>query len=267
MNGSAADYERLVQAGLRAQLALQSFVTGQLRVDLDFRPGTPTQLIGTVAGVPEIPTVSSDLSQLRNQLSGLPLRQLSDTAQQALASLRRLSDHLDTTLDPLANSTRRAADAATETLDMTQEAVHRLQAVASTTLHDLDSLVVAAHQQIDGRGRELSHTLIAADRTVRQAGMLLDSLNALAEPHSLARGDLESIVRDLAGAASPYATSRKRSSEVRTPFLSADEALAYNSPAWAGRHCCTDPPSGARNRPGVRASILTEAQGHQLGGL
>ncbi|HEX2940644.1 MAG TPA: MlaD family protein, partial [Rhodopila sp.] len=31
------DYRRLLDAGLRAKLAQQSFVTGQLRVDLDFR--------------------------------------------------------------------------------------------------------------------------------------------------------------------------------------------------------------------------------------
>ena len=38
----------MVQAGLRAQLAMQSFVTGQLRVDLDFRPDTPAQLVGAI---------------------------------------------------------------------------------------------------------------------------------------------------------------------------------------------------------------------------
>ena len=200
-DGSAAEYERLVQAGLRAQLALQSFVTGQLRVDLDFRPGTPAQLVGAVAGIPEIPAVSSDLSQLRNQLSGLQLRQLADTAQQTLASLRRLSDRLDWTLDPLANSARRAADTATETLETTTGAVRRLQADASTTLHDLDSLLADAHQQLDTRGRELGQTLAAADRTARQAGMLLDSLNGLAAPNSLTRGDIESTLRDLAATA------------------------------------------------------------------
>ena len=38
------DSNEFVNLGLRAQLALQSFVTGQLRVDLDFLPGTPVNL-------------------------------------------------------------------------------------------------------------------------------------------------------------------------------------------------------------------------------
>jgi paraquat-inducible protein B len=44
--GGPADYQRLVQGGLRAQLALQSIITGQLRVDLEFLPGTPAPMVG-----------------------------------------------------------------------------------------------------------------------------------------------------------------------------------------------------------------------------
>jgi paraquat-inducible protein B len=199
---TAPDYERLIQAGLRAQVVLQSFVTGQLRVDLDFRPGTPAPLIGTIQGVPEIPAVPSDLSQLRNQLAELRLPELADTAQRALASVGRVSDHLDATLDPLAKSAQRTADAATQTLQTTDEAVRRLQADASSALLDLDSLLVDAHRQLDARGGELSRTLTAADRTARQAETLLDSLNGLAEPRSQFRGNLEAALRDLAASAS-----------------------------------------------------------------
>ncbi len=202
LSGSAADYERLVQAGLRAQLALQSFVTGQLRVDLDFRPGTPALLVGTTTDAPEIPAVPSDLSRLRNQLTELPLRELADTAQRAFASLARLSDHLDVTLDPLAQSVHRTADTATQTLQTTDEAVRRVQADASTALRDLDALLVDAHHQVDARGGELSRVLTGADRAVRQAQTLLDSLNGLAEPGSQFRADLEATLRDLAASAS-----------------------------------------------------------------
>ena len=101
----------------------------------------------------------SDLGQLRNQLTQLRLRELADTAQQALAAVGRLSDHLDATIDPLAKSAQRTADAATQTLQTTDEAVHRVQADASTALRDLDSLIVDAHRQLDARGGELSRTL------------------------------------------------------------------------------------------------------------
>ncbi|ACC72648.1 MlaD family protein [Paraburkholderia phymatum] len=200
--GRAVDFERAVKAGLRAQLALQSFVTGQLRVDLDFRPGTPAQLTGSVTDAPEIPAIPSDLDQLRNQLAGLPLRELSGSVQQALSSLTRLSDHVDVLLEPLAQSVIRTADAATQTLHATDATVRHVEADATHTLHDLDLLLVDAREQLDARSGELSRTLVTTDRAVRQADTLLESLNDLADPHAQFRGDLEATARDLAVSAS-----------------------------------------------------------------
>jgi paraquat-inducible protein B len=201
LGGSAAEYEDLVRAGLRAQLSLESFVTGQLRVDLDFRPGTPAERIGTIKDVPEIPAVPSELSQLRNQITQLPLRELAEAARKAFASVERLSDHLDTRLDPLLDSAQRTTDTAGRTLQTADEAIRALQVEASKTLGHLDSLLLDADLQVNARGAELGHTLRVADRAVRQAETLLESLNGLAEPRSQFRGDLEATLRDLAASA------------------------------------------------------------------
>ncbi len=199
---SASDNERLVRAGLRAQLALQSFITGQQRVDLELRPGTPARRIGAINSVPEIPTLPSDIGQLRNQLTGLQLRDLVDTAQKTLGSLNRLANHFDAAIDPLTERAQRTADTATYTLETAGTAIRSVQSNASAALHELDSLLVDIHRQLDGHGGELSRTLDATDRTVHQAEKLLDSLNGLAEPRSELRGDLEATVRDLAASAS-----------------------------------------------------------------
>ena len=55
--------EDLVEAGLSAQLASESFVTGQLFVELDFRPQRPLELSGVNPPYPEIPSVPSDIQQ------------------------------------------------------------------------------------------------------------------------------------------------------------------------------------------------------------
>jgi paraquat-inducible protein B len=198
----AVDNERLVRAGFRAQLALQSIVTGQLRVDLDFRPDTPAQLVGAISDVPEIPTIPSELGELRSQLTHLPLSALADSAQKAFVSFSRLSDHLDARLDPLIESAERTADTATHTLQTADEALRRVQADASTALHDLDSLLVDARHQVNARGGELGRTLADSDHAVGEAQTLLESLNGLAEPGSPFRGDLEAAIHDLAAGAS-----------------------------------------------------------------
>jgi paraquat-inducible protein B len=68
LGSGEADYARLVKAGLRARLAQQSFVTGQLRVDLNLRPDAPAHLVRAIPGIPEIPAMPSAHAQLRNEL-------------------------------------------------------------------------------------------------------------------------------------------------------------------------------------------------------
>ncbi|MEZ5557780.1 MAG: MlaD family protein [Pseudomonadales bacterium] len=55
--------DELVKAGFSAQLDSESFVTGQLLVDLDFRPGQALELYDRNSPYPEIPSVPSDIQQ------------------------------------------------------------------------------------------------------------------------------------------------------------------------------------------------------------
>jgi paraquat-inducible protein B len=197
-----SEHPELVRAGLRAQLALVSMVTGQQRVDLLFRPNTPAQLVGASEGVLEIPAIPSDFGELRSQLTGLQLRELTDSAQGTLSAVGRLATHVDTVIDPFVERIGRTADAATHTLQTADGAVRNLQGDASVALHDLDAALVSARHQVDARGGELSHTLAAADRSMAQAEKLLQSLNGAAEPGSELRDDLQATVRDLAASAS-----------------------------------------------------------------
>ena len=70
--------EGLIQKGARATLRMQSFVTGLLYVALDFYPDTPIKLLGLDPTYPELPTIPSDMDQLKS------------TIQQAMAELRKL---------------------------------------------------------------------------------------------------------------------------------------------------------------------------------
>ncbi len=89
------EFERLIRAGLRARLQMQSFVTGQLRVDLEFEPEVPARLTGASPDLPEIPTVPSELGQLWAELSKLRLHDLAESAQGAFASLDRVLRHVE----------------------------------------------------------------------------------------------------------------------------------------------------------------------------
>ena len=114
--GVAFDVSELVERGLRAELQVQSFVTGQSQIDLDFAPNTPVALHPGVTGLPEIPARQSAFQRAREQFSQLPLRDLSDNAVATLQGLRTLSDKLEHDLPPLIESLKITSDRTADTL-------------------------------------------------------------------------------------------------------------------------------------------------------
>jgi paraquat-inducible protein B len=61
---------RMIERGLRAELRLQSFVTGQMAVQLNFNPRTEARLVGNAdLPWPEIPTVPSTFEQATEVLT------------------------------------------------------------------------------------------------------------------------------------------------------------------------------------------------------
>ncbi len=73
----------LIEQGLRAQLQMESFVTGQLLVDLDFYPDSALEFHAENNDVPEIPTIPSDIQlalkqtqDIMTKLRNLPVEDL-----------------------------------------------------------------------------------------------------------------------------------------------------------------------------------------------
>ncbi|HUB47977.1 MAG TPA: MlaD family protein [Acetobacteraceae bacterium] len=197
----ALSTEELVKQGLRAQLNLQSFVTGQLRVDLDFLPNTPVHLERVdTGGLPQIPTLPSDLERLRTSIAEIPFRELSQRLLGTLQAFERLSNHLDERVDPLVGSATRGIDTATRTLESVQATIDQLRPEVSHILAEAVALLTDTRHQIDDRGDEVGHLVQSADRAAQHADELLVALSSLTETRSEFRGNLEASLRDLAAA-------------------------------------------------------------------
>lgn len=86
------DVENLIEKGLRAQLTVQSFVTGLLMIELDFRPGTRKLLVGTIQDYPEIPTIPSDLDDFLRRFEEVPIE---ETLEQITDILKTVREYVD----------------------------------------------------------------------------------------------------------------------------------------------------------------------------
>ena len=93
-------FRRMIQGGLRARLQMQSLVTGQFRIELDFAPGTEAVYRSSTPDL-EIPTLPSPIDQLQKRLARLPLADMVASADVILRSLATTlgSGKLDTTLE------------------------------------------------------------------------------------------------------------------------------------------------------------------------
>jgi paraquat-inducible protein B len=92
----------LVEHGLRARLELQSLVTGQLYIGLDFYPNAPLRLVGLDAAYPELPTIPSVTEEVADtarafiaRLQELPLEEIAKNLNASLAGVAKILESPD----------------------------------------------------------------------------------------------------------------------------------------------------------------------------
>jgi len=85
----------LIDRGMRAQLQLESMVTGQLFIEVDFHPSTPCIIVGTEKNLVEIPTMPSGLVTLTKKIQELPLEELVNTTLSAVKGIDRLANEFN----------------------------------------------------------------------------------------------------------------------------------------------------------------------------
>ncbi|HYC55880.1 MAG TPA: MlaD family protein [Candidatus Binatia bacterium] len=168
-----------VEMGLRAQLAMESFVTGVLYVQLDLIPGSALNMRGDPSvpfiEIPTLPTpleaVQQKLSELIQQFEGVDLRGLVDGLKESVDGIKRLvnSPALQATIDNLDDT---VADVRA-TLDSVRQTADTLSSNIGPLRKDLSM----AAQDFSGAARELSATL----ETARVA---LDNARSLVDPNS-----------------------------------------------------------------------------------
>jgi paraquat-inducible protein B len=164
----------LLDMGLRAQLQLQSFITGQLSIQFDFFPDAPVRLVGAdKAGfgsrVQEIPTIPTPIQKIEKSIQQIPLDEVIRDARNTLTSIR---DILASPAIPdiLANLKQVSQNA----VGLTRSVESRLAAMSSQadlTLKELRTLAANANAQIQPMGAAIDESRV-----------LLQNLNRRVEP-------------------------------------------------------------------------------------
>lgn len=94
--GDSENLTALINSGMRAQLQMQSVVTGQLIISLDFFPDKPAKYVGLLPKYPEIPTVPTSLEELSRTIQDLPVKDILTKLDSVMDGLNKVVNSPDT---------------------------------------------------------------------------------------------------------------------------------------------------------------------------
>jgi paraquat-inducible protein B len=196
--------DELVERGLRARLAMQSLVTSQLYVDVNFMPDKPVRLIGGEhLGLPEIPALPSSKDEIENTVQKLAsdLRELplKETVQATLNSLKKVEQLLS------APETQASVGNVNRTLEDLQKLIRHVDAKVDGLTKGIEGTAQESQallKTLNGRMGPLLDTankaLGSIDATFSQAKGTLGHVNNTLGSVNTAVGTINGTVADMA---------------------------------------------------------------------
>jgi len=182
---------KLIEMGLRAQLIMQSFITGQLMIELDFYPKSticyaPAQLDKDYKDYIVIPTCKSTGEKLANALEKLDLQGLEKHLESTLAGIDRLVNNPD-----LAVSIRALKDTLQDAGKLVTRVDRQVDPLADDvkkTVKDFGKLANNVDSKVGGVATGLDKTMATARGVLSEDSPLLVSLeNTLQEIAAMSR--------------------------------------------------------------------------------
>jgi paraquat-inducible protein B len=177
---------RLIEKGLRAQLASQSLITGQLLIQLDFRPGTPVVLKNIDKAYIEIPTIPSTATKVAQALDKLDLKEIETHLLSVLASADRFINNPD--LAASLGSMRDTLQDARQLLTRVDRQVDPLANDLKKTVKDFGKLAGSVDGHVGGLTTDLNKTMSTARGVLSEdSPLIVEMQNTLKELSAMSR--------------------------------------------------------------------------------
>ena len=165
----------LVAQGLRAQLMLQSMVTGQMMVGLDFFPGEPAEYHGD-GSMLEVPTIQTEFQQLAETLKTVSFEDMFEKLEATLVGVERLVNGPDTQ-ELLANLNHAGTDVRQLVNDADRE-ILTLSELTGKTINDYGALARNIDDQVKPLANRLDGTLEDTQQLMTNTDRSIQALSA-----------------------------------------------------------------------------------------
>ena len=182
------DINTLLEFGIHAELATESLVTGRKYIALDLDPDSPATL-ELVAGAPypEIPTVSTGLERIEDEVYGI----IADLGAVQLDALVNVATEAFGDIGALA-----ATPELSVAIERLPETIERLDA----TVGDLQALLVRVDSSLTPVTEGVRRTTEQATATMERLETTLEDVGSVLEPESPIFVQFERAMTDLSSA-------------------------------------------------------------------
>jgi len=196
--------QNLIKKGLRAQLQMQSIVTGQLMINIDFYPNSPVKLVGTqkidiARDVLEVPTIQAPLQKLEKTLEEVPIGEIVKSVNNSLNAIEAL-----VTSEDLTKSLHYFKQALKDIRDLARrvnEKIDPLSADLDQTLKDAQTLLRNVDSHVDPLAVRIKNAADAARQAVKEVEMAFANIAALTGKGSEERKQIDRTLKEFQAAA------------------------------------------------------------------
>lgn len=155
-----ATVRKLVERGLRGRLRMQSLLTGQLYVDLDFHPDKPLHYAALDPDLSEIPTIRTTVEELTTKLEGFEMDKfLTDVSAISAAINKLMSNPATQELPQQLNATLRQLETLAARFDTQSKPIFK----------EVSQDLIEMRKALEGAQAALAKVETAADRVANLA--------------------------------------------------------------------------------------------------
>jgi len=214
----------LVKRGLKAQLGMQSLVTGQMQIELDYYPDEEIRLVGKDEKYPEIPTMPSTFDKLTKTISELPIEDLFGklvatlgavknvvespeiletvkTLKLSVTDLRKLINDLGAQVKPLSASIDSTIKDYGNLAKNTDKQIGPLVSDVRTTVNSYGKLARDIDRHVDPIGKDVGKAIKVATSALKRAESSIKGIEDVVSKDSIMTNQIKTTLRELSAAA------------------------------------------------------------------
>jgi paraquat-inducible protein B len=187
------NFKTFIDRGLRATLEMQSIVTGQMQVGLDYYPDKPAKFAEVKYDMktPEIPTIPTPMQELAKKIQKLPIDEIFDKLSSTLDAINKVVQSPE-----IVEAIRSLNLAVADVRKLVQNVDGRIGPLASSiegTVNDYGKLARNADSKVDTLSlgladaiKELQKAVSGVEKTLEQAQLTLaEAKKTLSEDSTL----------------------------------------------------------------------------------